>query len=584
MLTPRTFRGLAALSAAALLTVIAASAAQADAISNDLDTTIDATAEVMALNVDGDDGTTTLYVAPANGDGKNGCNLTGATTVTISLASDDTGVATVSPASVTFTSCGDTRTVVVSPVGEGTARVTATVTGNTTGGAFNVAPVAFSVTVAPPANTAPTVAVAGVVGGAAYPYGSVPAATCVVTDEEDGGSTFPATLSAVSGPDGATGIGSVTASCSYTDAGGLTASASETYSVADGTAPVVTYAVNPTDPDGTNGWYRGDVSLTWTVIEAETPASLTTVGCDDQAVTVDQDATVYTCEATSPGGTTGPVSVTIKRDGTAPIVYDAFADGELGDNGWYVQPVQAYFGGLDSPSGIVGSTLRSVTSVGEGSAVVVESPEFADDAGNTTAAGAVSQSFRIDLTNPDSQFSAVLGSSFYGSVPAAPTCEAIDAVSGPASCVVTGYSTAVGTHTLTATAKDNAGRTSTATQTYTVLPWTAKGFYQPVDMNGVLNSIKGGSTVPVKFELFAGATELTDTGVVTLSAKKISCTSSAPIDDIEVVATGATTLRYDATAGQFVYNWKTPTGAGTCYALTMTADDGSTLSASFKLK
>ena len=35
------------------------------------------------------------------------------------------------------------------------------------------------------------------------------------------------------------------------------------------------------------------------------------------------------------------------------------------------------------------------------------------------------------------------------------------------------------------------------------------GYYQPVDMNGVWNTVKGGSTVPLKFELFAGTTELT---------------------------------------------------------------------------
>ena len=57
---------------------------------------------------------------------------------------------------------------------------------------------------------------------------------------------------------------------------------------------------------------------------------------------------------------------------------------------------------------------------------------------------------------------------------------------------------------MTATATDNAGRTATATRSYTVNAWTTKGFYQPVDMDGVYNTVKGGSTVPLKFELFAG--------------------------------------------------------------------------------
>lgn len=46
--------------------------------------------------------------------------------------------------------------------------------------------------------------------------------------------------------------------------------------------------------------------------------------------------------------------------------------------------------------------------------------------------------------------------------------------------------------------------------------------------------------------------------------------------------TGSTSLRYDATGGQFIYNWKTP--AGTCYQLTMKAADGGSISANFKLK
>ena len=36
---------------------------------------------------------------------------------------------------------------------------------------------------------------------------------------------------------------------------------------------------------------------------------------------------------------------------------------------------------------------------------------------------------------------------------------------------------------------------------------------------------------------------------------------------------------------QFVYNWQTPSGkAGTCYSVTLTTTDGSSLTAHFKLK
>jgi hypothetical protein len=152
-------------------------------------------------------------------------------------------------------------------------------------------------------------------------------------------------------------------------------------------------------------------------------------------------------------------------------------------------------------------------------------------------------------------------------------------------CSVSGYSSAVGTHTLTATADDVAGNQTVEQRTYTVLAWTLRGFYKPTDMSGVLNTVKNGATVPLKFQVFAGASELTSTSYVQgLSAKKISCDTSAPTDDIEVTATGGTTLRYDTTSSQFIYNWQTPKTAGACYAVTATTNDGSSLTASFKLK
>jgi hypothetical protein len=117
-----------------------------------------------------------------------------------------------------------------------------------------------------------------------------------------------------------------------------------------------------------------------------------------------------------------------------------------------------------------------------------------------------------------------------------------------------------------------------------VLAWTLNGFYQPVDVGSVVNIVKAGSTVPLKFEVFA-ASELTDTGVVSsINAREVSCSTNAPSDEIEVTATGGTSLRYDPTAGQFVYNWQTPKVAGKCYQVTMTTQDGSSLNALFKTK
>ena len=61
------------------------------------------------------------------------------------------------------------------------------------------------------------------------------------------------------------------------------------------------------------------------------------------------------------------------------------------------------------------------------------------------------------------------GESFLlGSVPAAPTITVADGMSGPASGEVAGYSTAFGSHTLTATAYDVAGNMTVETRSYSV--------------------------------------------------------------------------------------------------------------------
>ena len=123
------------------------------------------------------------------------------------------------------------------------------------------------------------------------------------------------------------------------------------------------------------------------------------------------------------------------------------------------------------------------------------------------------------------------------------------------------------------------------TQTFTVQPLTFGGFYQPVDMGGVWNIVKSGATVPVKFDVFAGGSELTDTSVVVqpLTATQSSC-SGGPTDEIEIVAAGGTTLRYDAAAGQFIYNWQAPRKPGFCYVVTITLIDGSSLSGRVQLR
>ena len=100
------------------------------------------------------------------------------------------------------------RTLTVTPLAAGSATISLTQTSNTTEGTFNLAPATFTVNVAPPPNTPPVVTVAGVTIGAEYAKGAVPAATCNVTDAEDGNASFAAVVGQVTGPHSADGSAS----------------------------------------------------------------------------------------------------------------------------------------------------------------------------------------------------------------------------------------------------------------------------------------------------------------------------------------------------------------------------------------
>jgi hypothetical protein len=276
-------------------------------------------------------------------------------------------------------------------------------------------------------------------------------------------------------------------------------------------------------------------------------------------------------------------------DLTAPAVSFTSAEGTEGANGWYTSAVTATFTATDATSGPTSAT-DTATSTSDGDAVSVDSPAFSDVAGNTAQVGSSSKQFKIDTTAPTAitwTGGPAAGSTHWGTqVPANPSCDASDTTSGLASCTVTGRSTEAGTHTLTATAKDKAGNTSTSTRSYTVQDMTFTGFYSPADMGGVINTVKGGSTVPLKFNIQIDGVQQTSTALVTaFSATKTACVA-ASTDDVEIISTGNTVLRYDGTAaaGQYIQNWKTPTGAGICYLATATLADGDKISALFKLK
>ncbi len=148
----------------------------------------------------------------------------------------------------------------------------------------------------------------------------------------------------------------------------------------------------------------------------------------------------------------------------------------------------------------------------------------------------------------------------------------------------------------------------------TITPWDAsgKGFYAPIGSDSthsvftpapasapstkpiamVWNTAKGGSTIPLKFNVYAGGVEKTGSDTFPNSdltkafqTQKLNCTDNSSTDPVDfTTTTGQTTLRYDTTGMQWIQNWATPkASATTCYRTWVTFADGSTLESFFQL-
>ena len=149
---------------------------------------------------------------------------------------------------------------------------------------------------------------------------------------------------------------------------------------------------------------------------------------------------------------------------------------------------------------------------------------------------------------------------------------------------------AVGTCTITASQAGNGGfDPALVSRTFTIWPFTVEGFFNPVTMaKGVYNTVKAGSTVPLKFKVYGLGTSRTtlrtDTAVVkSFTTTAMSCDSSTSEDPVDVTTTGGTSLRFDSTFGGFVQNWLSPRTKG-CYRVLVTLIDNTPLEAWFKTK
>jgi hypothetical protein len=146
-----------------------------------------------------------------------------------------------------------------------------------------------------------------------------------------------------------------------------------------------------------------------------------------------------------------------------------------------------------------------------------------------------------------------------------------------------GSTFSVGSTKVTCSAKD-ARNNASQSSFNVVVSYAWNGFFRPVDNLPTLNVVKAGSAVPMKFSL-GGNQGLGIFAAGYPVSSSIACNGSAVEDGVEeTVTAGSSSLNYDATAGQYVYVWKTDKlWAGTCRQFSVKLADGSVYSAQFKL-
>ncbi len=525
----------------------------------------------------GQSGSASFRLNPENGDGKAGCNATGQAPVTFSIVSDKPDVIANAGPSSPVVGCGNgdqaSLTYTVSPSAPVGTVVTLTV--KATGSLGTNTPRTFQVEVVRPTpsdTSAPDIqpVITGIQGQNGWYTGDV---TVVwnITDGQSGITSAPCETVIVQND--TTGQ---TLTCTATSAGG-TASASVTIK-RDATAP--TTGITAAGTQGLNDWFTGDVTFTTSREDLTSGVqSCQTTGTDPLTSDTGSHTASVTC--TDNAGNTGSAAVTVKRDATAPTATVTPA-GTLGTNGWFTSNVTFTTAGQDALSGVNACTTPDTLTVD--SAEHTATATCTDNAGNTSLPGSVT--VKRDATAPVLSLPAAVNATATGNSQATVTyaASADGAISGLAALNCTpasGSVLKVGTTTATCTATDGAGNTATGTFPINVT-YAFTGFFQPVDMGGVVNTVKAGSAVPIKFKL-GGYQGMDILRTAPGSALNACGTTEAPVE--ETVTAGGSSLTWDATAGQYVYVWKTSSlWVGQCRTFSLALADGTVQKAYFRFK
>ena len=236
----------------------------------------------------------------------------------------------------------------------------------------------------------------------------------------------------------------------------------------DTTPPVISANITPTP--NADGWNNSPVNVTWNVSDPE--SGIASSFCFTTNVLTETGFYFVPCSATNGDGLRADASVVVRLDTTRPTI-TAGSSPAPNAYGWNDAPVDVTFTCAD-PLSIWGfaSGLASCgpdATLDEGSAQTI-SGQAVDRAGNVTTTEL--SGINIDLTAPTVVYVGNEGTYEVDDLIAI-DCAAQDALSGIAtsSCVdvnAPAYLYPLGSHTLSATATDRAGHSSSASTTFTV--------------------------------------------------------------------------------------------------------------------
>lgn len=352
----------------------------------------------------------------------------------------------------------------------------------------------------------------------------------------------------------------------------------------DSIAPTVTHTLSPAP--NADEWNNANVTVTFAATDDDKGSGVASVSAP-VTVSTETRGQLVSGTAQDTAGNVGSDSVTVKLDKTMPTISAIITAGTLGDNGWYKGQVTASFTCSDLLSGIAATACPSDVVLTGNGANNSATGSVLDRAGNEASASL--SGIKIDQENPTLTPAGVNvagGSYVLGTAPK-PTCAASDGYSGLASCTVTvagGTASGVGTFTWTATARDNAGNTTTITGTYQVI-YRWDGVLQPINDTGHMvpgtqtSMFKAGSTIPVKFQLKNSAGQVVQpSSAPDWLTPVMGASTSAPVNETSYasLADSGSDYRYDATGQQWIYNWQTGKAAGNYWRIGVKFDDGQT--------